>query len=105
MEVHTTQGAHTRKLGLRRAKTALGRPTHADRPRPFLLHLVLPFDLVPPQAISSSEAKSHGEIHSSSIATRTRTEGYWIVTGALVAFIYFRGFYTMINTTMCNIMG
>jgi hypothetical protein len=29
----------------------------------------------------------------------------WIAKGALMAFIYFGGFYTMINATMSNIMG
>jgi hypothetical protein len=32
-------------------------------------------------------------------------EADWIAKGALVAFIYFGGFYTMINATMSNIMG
>jgi hypothetical protein len=32
-------------------------------------------------------------------------EADWIVKGALVAFIYFGGFYTMISATMNNIMG
>jgi hypothetical protein len=32
-------------------------------------------------------------------------EADWIAKGALVAFIYFRGFYTMIIATMSNIMG
>jgi hypothetical protein len=29
----------------------------------------------------------------------------WIAKGALMAFIYFGGFYTMISATMSNIMG
>jgi hypothetical protein len=32
-------------------------------------------------------------------------EADWIAKGVLVAFIYFRGFYTMISATMSNIMG
>jgi hypothetical protein len=67
------QGAQTRKLGLRWAKKALGWSTHADWPKTFLRCLDLRFDLVPPRAISSSEEKSHGEIHSSSAATRWMT--------------------------------
>jgi hypothetical protein len=44
-------------------------------------------------------------IHSSSAAQDREQEADWIAKGALVAFIYFGGFYTMISAIMSNIMG
>jgi hypothetical protein len=67
MQVHTNRKSRERqpgrKPGPNRAKKALGRPAHANRPGPFLARFDLPFDLVPPRAIKSLDTKSHREIH------------------------------------------
>jgi hypothetical protein len=93
------------KMGPNRAKKGLGQPTHTDRPGPFSTRFDLPFDLVPPRAIKGLDAKSHKEFYSSSTATRPRTRSRLDLKGALMAFIYFGGFYTMTSATMCYIMG
>jgi hypothetical protein len=60
------------KNGAEPGQKGLGRPAHADQPGPFSARFDLLFVLVPPRAIKSLDAKSHGEIHSSSTATRPR---------------------------------
>jgi hypothetical protein len=62
-----------RKSGPNRAETGLGRLAWADRPSPFQAWVGAPFDLAALRSIYSAPAKSYGEIHSSSAATRPRT--------------------------------
>jgi hypothetical protein len=79
MQVHTNKESREkqawRKLGPDWAETGLGRPAWADWPSPLRARFDTPFDLAVSQAIYSSLAESHKEIHSSSAAEEQRREG------------------------------
>jgi hypothetical protein len=73
MQVHTSRESREKQPGPNRAETGLSRPAWADQSSPFRARFDAPFDLVASRAIYSPLAESHGEIHSSSAATRSRT--------------------------------
>jgi hypothetical protein len=109
MQVHTNKESCgkqlERKPGPNRAETSLGRLAWADRPSPFQARFDTPFDLAATQIIYSPLAKSHKKLIRHPPPQDREQEADWIAKGALMAFIYFGGFYTMISTTMRNIMG
>jgi hypothetical protein len=72
VQVHTNKESREKqpgkKPGPNRAETGLGRPAWAYRPSPFLARFDASFELAAIQTIYSLLAKSHAEIHSSSVA-------------------------------------
>jgi hypothetical protein len=94
-----------KKMGPNRAKKSLSWPAHADRPGPFSARFNLPFDLVPLGLLRVWMQRAKGRLIRHPLPQYREREGDWIAKGALVAFIYFEGFYTMTSATMCNIMG
>jgi hypothetical protein len=61
-------------------------------------------DLAASRAIYSPLAESHKKIICHLPPQDGEREADWIAMGALAAFIYFGGFYTMISATISNIM-
>jgi hypothetical protein len=123
MQVHKNKESRgkqpRRKPGPNRAETGLGWsaearfdpvrprfcPRFANWPSPFQARFDAPLT-EPPFGLFIAPSPRATKIWIHHLPPQDREqEAYCIAKGALVAFIYFGGFYTMTNTTMSNIMG
>jgi hypothetical protein len=96
IQVHTNKESREKQPG-RKPKS---KRAWADRPSPFRARFEAPFDLA---AIQKSWFVT-GELIRHPPPQDQEQEANWIAKEALVAFIYFGGFDTMISTIMSNIM-
>jgi hypothetical protein len=109
MQVHTNKESCEKQPGKKPGpnwvETGLGRLAWADGPSPFKAQFDAPFDLAASQAIYSPWPRATKKYIRHPPPQDREQETDWIAKGALVAFIYFGGFYTMISATMSNVMG